>query len=269
MKNNIEFNMTEITPEYAHELLARNKINRPISLLNISRFVHDIKNNNWKETAQPIQISTKGNLLDGQHRCLAVIESGKSIHQTVAVNCPEDSFDVIDTGKIRNAGDTLAIMGVKYYTCTASAIRTILLYNRGYYTSQKRDIRIVTNEDVRKFYKRTSTFFEEAHRFLFSEYKRGGRLTSLSRLVAFYFLTNDIDENAAEKFIIQLATGENLTQRSPILAYRNKIIDFKVKNVALHDNNINRFLIKTWNFWRKNKSIKVLRLVDSDDYTLI
>lgn len=269
MKNNIEFTMTEITPDYANSLLAKNKINRPVSLHTVSRYVHDIKNNQWKETAQVIQVSTKGNLLDGQHRCLAVIESGKSINQIVAVNCPDNSFDVIDTGKIRNAGDTLGIMGVKYSTNIAVAVKIAILYNRNYYNSRTRDARIVTNEDVRKFYKKTYDFWEEACKFLTSEYKRGGKLTGFGTLVAVYFLTNETDETDAEKFILQLATGENLEPRSPILAYRNKITDFRVKQVSLQKDFQMKYIIKTWNYWRKNKSIKTLRLVDTDDYTLI
>jgi hypothetical protein len=67
-------------------------------------------------------------LVDGQHRLAAVIEADVPVEMTVFTEVEPDTFDVLDTGKRRNAADVLAIEGEKSTTLLAAMVRTVWLY---------------------------------------------------------------------------------------------------------------------------------------------
>jgi hypothetical protein len=52
-------------------------------------------------------------MVDGQHRLAAIIEADVPVDITVFTEVPDGAFDVLDTGKRRNAADVLAIEGEK------------------------------------------------------------------------------------------------------------------------------------------------------------
>ncbi|WP_229670449.1 hypothetical protein [Microlunatus endophyticus] len=88
-----------------------------------------MKRGDWKVTHQGVAVDTNGVLVDGQHRLAAVIEAGVSVEMTVFMDVPADTFDVLDTGKKRNAADVLAIEGEKSTMQLASMVRTVWLYD--------------------------------------------------------------------------------------------------------------------------------------------
>ena len=54
-----------------------------------------------------------GVLIDGQHRLAAVVDADVPVAMTVYTEVDDGTFDVLDTGKRRNAADVLAIEGEK------------------------------------------------------------------------------------------------------------------------------------------------------------
>lgn len=87
MKTSIE----TITPLYAKKLLSLNKNNRPVNKYRVSAYASDMKNGCWQLTHQGILIGKNGNVIDGQHRLYAVIESGASINTLVSISDEIDS----------------------------------------------------------------------------------------------------------------------------------------------------------------------------------
>lgn len=118
-----------ITPDRAVELLQANKSNRPLSKAMVRAFAEAMGRGDWQVTHQGIAIDTNGVLVDGQHRLAAVVEAGVPVEMTVFTDVPPDTFDVLDTGKRRNAADVLAIEGEKSTHQLASMIRTVWLYD--------------------------------------------------------------------------------------------------------------------------------------------
>ena len=79
-------------------------------------------------THQGIAFDVDGVLVDGQHRLAAIIEADRPVEMTVFTEVGEGTFDVLDTGKRRNAADVLAIEGEKSSTMLAAMVRTVWLY---------------------------------------------------------------------------------------------------------------------------------------------
>ncbi len=117
-----------ITPAKAAEMLAANTINRPLSRQVVRAFADAMARGDWMVTHQGIAFDVNGVLVDGQHRLAAVIEADTPVEMTVFTDVDEGTFDVLDTGKRRNAADVLAIEGEKSSATLATMVRTVWLY---------------------------------------------------------------------------------------------------------------------------------------------
>jgi hypothetical protein len=118
----------KITPEKAAEMLAANTANRPLSKSTVRGFAEAMRRGDWLVTHQGIAFDTRGVLVDGQHRLAAIVEAELPVEMTVFTEVEPDTFDVLDTGKRRNAADVLAIEGEKSTTMLAAMVRTVWLY---------------------------------------------------------------------------------------------------------------------------------------------
>ena len=117
-----------VTPKKAAEYLERNTANRPLSQRTVREFAQAICRGEWRVTHQGIAFDTTGALVDGQHRLAAIIEADTPVEMTVFTDVPVGAFDVLDTGKRRNAADALAIEGEKSAVMLAAMVRTVWLY---------------------------------------------------------------------------------------------------------------------------------------------
>jgi len=100
-----------ITVTKAKELLEGNHSNRPIRESVVRGYAEAMTKGQWRLTHQGIAIDARGNLVDGQHRLLAVIESGKPLKTMVTVYAGTASplWNPVDIGAGRNAGDITGI----------------------------------------------------------------------------------------------------------------------------------------------------------------
>jgi hypothetical protein len=119
----------KISPSRAAELLEANTSNRPLSRSTVRSFAEAMRRGEWLVTHQGIAFDTLGVLVDGQHRLAAVIEADLPVEMTVFTDVEPGTFDVLDTGKKRNAADVLAIEGEKSTTLLAAMVRTVWQYS--------------------------------------------------------------------------------------------------------------------------------------------
>jgi hypothetical protein len=117
-----------LTPKRAAELLEANTTNRPLSRPVVRGLAEAMKRGAWLVTHQGIAFDVHGVLVDGQHRLAAIIEADLPVELTVFTEVAEGTFDVLDTGKRRNAADVLAIEGEKNSMMLAAMVRTVWLY---------------------------------------------------------------------------------------------------------------------------------------------
>lgn len=74
----------EVTPEDARRLLDNPADkNRPLKIHVALKYARRIKAGLWKLSGEPIILDKKGAMLDGQHRCHAIIEAGKPMETVV------------------------------------------------------------------------------------------------------------------------------------------------------------------------------------------
>ena len=114
----IQTEILDITPLQAKHILkhynnsAANP-NRKPSRVVVSKYASDMLNGDWKKTGQTLQFSSEGMLMDGQHRLLAVVETGIPQSFIMVYGLDKSAFDVIDNGKSRTYADVAGIKGYR------------------------------------------------------------------------------------------------------------------------------------------------------------
>lgn len=251
----------QVSPEWAKELLAMNKDNRPVNEDHVNFLAAQMLAGKWKYTGDPIKISTKGRLLDGQHRLLAVVKSGVTIEAMVIKDLDENIFTVLDTGRVRNAADTLAIEGVDNATKISGIVRFILGMKKGKYSDASTQTggagkTKLTNSEVLAFYKKhkAEVLISFGHGF-----DRNNKLISKSVLSGLHFLFTEKDAKQATYFIERFKDGIGLTADSSLLLLRERLINDINSKAKLPMYEKLALIIKAWQFFRAGKSIKSLK----------
>lgn len=119
-----------ITPKKAAEFLEANTANRPLARSVVKGFAEAMTRGDWMVTHQGIAFDSNGVLVDGQHRLAAIIEADIPVEMAIFTEVNAGTFDVLDTGKRRNAGDVLAVQGEKSVTVLSAMLRTVWLYEQ-------------------------------------------------------------------------------------------------------------------------------------------
>lgn len=97
-------------PQDAQKILAKTRDNRPIRRGWVLHLADLMRRGQWHATHQGIAIDQDGHLIDGQHRMLAVIESGQSIGILVSRGLSKTAYRDIDSGLARTMGDRLKLL---------------------------------------------------------------------------------------------------------------------------------------------------------------
>ena len=120
-----------ITPAFAKELLKMNVGNRKLKK-NVDYYSKMMKSGEWKENGECIIIDINGFIKDGQHRLNAVIDANFSYSCPIIYDVDPEVMDTIDTGTNRSLSDVLQFNGFSNAANTASLIKSIYRYQRGF-----------------------------------------------------------------------------------------------------------------------------------------
>jgi hypothetical protein len=97
-----------LTPAMAAVLLDHNPRNRTLKTSTLEAYKRDILADRWLQTDEAIGIDVNGNLYNGQHRCTAVLQTGKSVVFYFTFNVPVEAKFVVDSGVKRSTAEKLS-----------------------------------------------------------------------------------------------------------------------------------------------------------------
>lgn len=101
-----------LTPEDAYAILvASDFTNRPLRKSIVDRYTQAMTRGEWKLAPEPLVITDKGQLIQGQHRLNAVFNSQTNQWFMVVRGWRTEVFDVLDSGAKRSVSDVLNING--------------------------------------------------------------------------------------------------------------------------------------------------------------
>lgn len=123
----------DVSPAMARQWLPKNVRNRKLRPIAISRYRSDMIAGRWLFTGDAIRFDVAGNLLDGQHRLLALegCPENTRIRFLVITKLPTESQNVMDQGIRRTPGDQLGLHGIKDANVVAAGARLFMAHESG------------------------------------------------------------------------------------------------------------------------------------------
>lgn len=209
-----------ISPDHARELIAMyNPVNRTVSSATVALYARLMRDGKWALNGESIQFDTSGNLLNGQHRLLAVIESDMVLTTMVVRGLPTESRDTMDQHRKRTAGDVLNMHGHRDGTHLASVARVVHRWDAGLRgaTLMGAGQTMLSATEILDFLVTEPLILPavEAVR------RKDAEVLAPSRTLGpLWVLTHRADPDAAQEFFTRLITGRMLEIGNPILTLR-------------------------------------------------
>ncbi|MBW6531911.1 hypothetical protein KZ820_14310 [Sphingomonas sp. RRHST34] len=237
--------IVDASPPLAKALLDLNGGNRSVRTTKVAQYAADMAAKQWTLNGEPIIISKDGQLNDGQHRCLAIIDANTTVQLALMFGIERETRLTVDQGSARSAGDFLAMEGVVNASAVAAIARMVLAYERAqgagltghqYITSAEVRARVATDKDLAE----AATFGHTN-----SGYSRSFAAGSLIGF-AYYELAR-VNRQLAHDFLERVCRGDNLAIGSPAHTLREKLI---AAGRTPRDRKL-AMIFKAWNFYRR------------------
>lgn len=255
----LQYSIVELTPEKARAILNKNKRNRRIAPGHVMRVAAAIQRNEWRLNGDAIKIDTDGNLVDGQHRCLAVIEADQPITTILIEGVEPDAQSTMDLGRPRTLRDLLRMDEVKDYSLVAAIVNMVMkvedrwqAQDRGQLGTTKRHTNTVTL--LHDVYNANAERYGDAA--LSARRMYVGVRWPLSSLGAVAYFAATPHPEEWENFVVSVETGENLLHGDPALALRTAALNRTSHHGKMVDS-IYAFAVatKAWNCFYENRTI--------------
>jgi hypothetical protein len=256
----LDLEIMTITPELAQEWLDRGGTNRKITRRRIEAMTAAIQRGEWQLTGEAIKLDAEGRVRDGQNRLHAIAQAGIPVQSVVARGVSEDAFDVMDTGRSRNAADVLHIHGYPSQNALAAAARGLMFierYGRVFPTQRDSHLYVtpVTTLQYVKDHPEIVTGVRLGDRIYHSGIQGG---IGLWAIITTLFVRLDAD--LAEEFTEHLTTGAGLRRGHPLLVLRNRLLGSQRDQYSTLSGReaLVAVAIKAWNAWREGKTLQAL-----------
>ncbi len=249
-----------ITPAVAADWIAKNTRNRPVRQSLVLKYAGDMKENRWRLNGSTVVMSSEGNIIDGQHRLLAIIQAGVNVEMFVASNVDEAAFATIDSGKARSLADVLHILGYTDSNALAALARGWEEFERsGKIQDSNRRHALVGDASIQ-----TLMTIAQEHAEVFHAAIRGAHAArrefkgaTASWAIA-WIKFGELSEEDRDFFFERLVDGQNLSDGQPIYALRRFFASATENHRILLPNMVFAILIKAWNRFRAREAMKVL-----------
>lgn len=254
-----------VTPEKAREWLVNNTKNRPINQTLVARYVQAMQNDQWELNGETVKFADNGRLLDGQHRLMAVVESGVTIYTFVVRGLPEEVFDTIDCGKVRTIADTLNLDGATNATQLGIVLRLLYVHDQFGSVQELNNsmARLITNRDLMETKERHPDI-DKSVSFIVNLRGLAQKLSVASSAYCHYVFSK-VQPHHADSFFIQLQKGTNSDKGHAIFELTKRLSNMQRNTVAGRVESI-ALTIMAWNAWRSKESVRTLSYDRASDF---
>lgn len=254
--------IVKVTPELATEWLGKNIHNRSIRKTVVEKYARDMSNGAWLLNGEAIKFAADGTMIDGQHRCLAVVESSATVEMLVIRGLVSESQDTMDAGSRRTASDMLHLHGHINSSTLASTASKVSVYLRAGGRYDSRAGTGVTNHEISDLITRDPLLVSSV------EYAKHARtsLLSPSTLAFCWWVLMRIDAEDAEEFFRGLVHGDELLRTNPVLVLRNRLADLRASTARTPERVLVALVFKAWNAYRERRQISLIRFTSNEQF---
>jgi hypothetical protein len=237
-----------MTPDLARMYLERNVDNVPVVQSKVDRYAEMMATGRWPLTHQGIAFDEFLHMIDGQHRCLAVIKAGVSVQMFVTFNVPRETFAYIDQGRARGAGQVLR---VRNGNLVAAILRVVWRVERGVPLTSGR-VNVSPDEVLAMFarYPEVEVIASRVHQAnrILTPSVHGGLL-----LQAWH----SPHKGRIDEWLEAVVDGVGLGAKSPVLHLRNRFILTPGNKLGLGLSYV--LMVKAWNAFVVGREVGVLK----------
>lgn len=246
----VTYSVETITPVRAEAMLGTNYDNRSLREAHVVKYASDMAAGIWPENGSAIVFDADGNLIDGQHRLAACVQSGAAFTTLVVRDVPRMTQNTIDDGVKRTISDRFAFEGYPSTHIAASVCRRVLLYQDGRRASRTSRYNPSTREFI-ELYQRDRTVAVAVN--VANRVRRGGLLPA--SVIGFtHWLMFRVDPDDCHDFWTSFETGAGLDAESPVLVLRNQLTRLtQDPNRRVSETTITAWVVKAWNDYRENR----------------
>ena len=249
-RTEITMTLERVDPKRAALWLKQNIHNRVLSRPVIAGYARQMRNGLWLANGDVIRFSDTGVILDGQHRLLAIVESGVTLDLWVARGLPMAAQVTMDLQRKRTAGDSLGLEGYMNGNALAALVRMVYRWDfgeRSLYGFSGSTNHLSTSEVLEVVRGDKDPYSETVVRSRTS-------LLPPRALGTLSILANRTDALLANHFIQSFHDGANLEPDSPILALRKYCIRNSLdKTKTLTTGMYLNACVRSWNAYATNK----------------
>lgn len=251
-----------VTGEMAAGWLEGMGRNRSVRKARVVEFSRDMLAGSWHPTGEAIKFNEAGSMVDGQHRCEAVVLAAKTdpdiaVSMLVVRGVPQEATLVMDTNTRRSSADQLKIAGYENYAQLAAAAKWCVVWDRKTLYSDKM-LKSVTHAEILAYVQDNPVLLEKC-KFMMNRLKVHIDMPA-GYIGAGYYILWRIDPDEADEFFARLADGVMLPRFHPILALRDRLRDLKADRSSLPGDLYLSLLFRTWNSVRLGKSVHKLQV---------
>ena len=247
-----------LTPERAAKYLKLMAPNRKIRSGHLEYIKRNLSQDTYTLSPNPIVFDRLGRLIDGQHRCQAVVDTGISIPVMKSVGWPVKVQQVIDHNAPRCLRDTLTFMDETNTSSRSALLKLIWQYENnpeGHWNAVK-----PTENECLEILERDRELIDRV-----LEIKRSlDRIRGRKEAALCFYLFLKKDASAAEEFYMQLLTGAHLQVGNPVIPLRAYLLTAENRTHLACHKNIGT-IIHAWNSWRTGRELKTIRFYANRD----
>jgi len=204
-------------------------------------------------------------MIDGQHRCMAVVKTGIAIPIMVTYGVSEDVMSVLDIGKKRSVSDMFHLYELKNASLVASAIGTYKniineVFNRTIVTSHKPGSTWAIDEKY-GFYLENEQLFDKLIKLSMKCYKASKFFshTLIVGLSLYLIKEKNATYNSVEQFWSQCHLLEGFTQTPATRLLSSVMMKYSTGSEQLKIRNKLALTAKAWNLYKKGTTLKYLK----------
>jgi len=257
-----------LTPELAVQFLGTMKRNRPLRIGRARELSEVIKRGKWRYNGEAIKFDTQGRMIDGQHRCKAVIMCGIPIETLVVYGLDSRVFATLDQGTKRTVSDALATIGKPNYKYIAGALSKLSIYLCGGQHDKRKA------QDEMLLLLKQHPRIEHSAGFVGNLCRRTdtGTLTCSGALIAAHYIFSGREhdfnnQKKADAIISDFIAGTNLSKdngTSGFLVVRNKLIKGIRERTQVRGYAAMYMLIKAWNAMLSGHTCKRIEVLPDE-----
>lgn len=241
-----------LTPELAAEWLTkRHTRQRTVKHRHQESLTEDVAAGRFRLNGEAIIFDWDGCMVDGQHRCNAVVETGKPVLVTVVRGIAPEVYSTIDDTAKRTGGDALKANAVSDPSNVAAAVVMMERYRRGLIL---KSALVLSPAHIAEIVRGHPGLVESVA--VASTLKE---FPSRAALGMCHYVLSGISRTDADLFFDRLRSGAGLTKTDAVLTLRNRL-----HKESMHRDEVVFLVFKAWNYWRRRKPLKCLKRAEGE-----